>query len=219
MALSSRRLPSLLRVPASPVPRSQQYYEGATTSRARLNGRLFVSLPLPTATSFFVSASALPQARRHACRPGPLFSGYPSFRLLSRGRAWDLSGLQAIHPVSLLRSRTPVEPTCPRHNGHVDAAPATRTAKASAILHFGANPQLWHLLSYASRYHCCHAQGWLPAGWLAFAGRESNPLDRYGRFQLVFMTILLPCSPDATGSAVHRANARCTASGTRISQL
>src|SRR5207302_953510 len=31
-ALSARRLPSLLRVPASPVPRSPRYYEGATTS-------------------------------------------------------------------------------------------------------------------------------------------------------------------------------------------
>src|SRR5436305_5103984 len=71
MALFSRRLPSLLRVPASPVPRSQRYYEGATTSHARISGHLFVSLPLPTATSFFVSASALPQARRISCRPGP----------------------------------------------------------------------------------------------------------------------------------------------------
>jgi hypothetical protein len=28
-------------------------------------------------------------------------------------------------------------------------------------------------------------QGLLPAGWLAFTGRESNPLDRYERFQFV----------------------------------
>src|SRR5262249_26422204 len=27
-------------------------------------------------------------------------------------------------------------------------------------------------------------QGSLPAGWLAFTGRESNPLDRYKRFQI-----------------------------------
>jgi hypothetical protein len=32
-----------------------------------------------------------------------------------------------------------------------------------------------------------------------FTGRESNPLDRYGRCQLVFTIIPLPCSPDATG--------------------
>jgi hypothetical protein len=29
-------------------------------------------------------------------------------------------------------------------------------------------------------------QGSLPAGWLAFAGRELNPLDRDERFQLIF---------------------------------
>src|SRR6516164_1200732 len=27
-------------------------------------------------------------------------------------------------------------------------------------------------------------QGSLPAGWLAFTGRESNPQDRYKRFQI-----------------------------------
>ena len=29
-------------------------------------------------------------------------------------------------------------------------------------------------------------QGSLPAGWLAFTGRELNPLDRYKRFQITF---------------------------------
>ena len=29
-------------------------------------------------------------------------------------------------------------------------------------------------------------QGSLPAGWLAFTGRESNPLDRDERFQITF---------------------------------
>src|SRR6266700_3447814 len=28
-------------------------------------------------------------------------------------------------------------------------------------------------------------QGSLPAGWLAFTGRESNPQDRYKRFQFI----------------------------------
>jgi hypothetical protein len=28
-------------------------------------------------------------------------------------------------------------------------------------------------------------QSSLPAGWLAFTGRASNPLDRYKRFQIV----------------------------------
>ena len=66
---------------------------------------------------------------------------------------------------------------------------------------FGANPQLRHLLSYASRValpHTCKARFRL-AGWLALAGRESNPLDRYERFQFALTIILLSCSPDANG--------------------
>src|SRR5258708_9282338 len=43
------------------------------------------------------------------------------------GREWDLSGLQAVLPVPLLRSSTPVEPTCPRPAGHVDAAHQAQT--------------------------------------------------------------------------------------------
>ena len=63
---------------------------------------------------------------------------------------------------------------------------------------FGANTQLWHLLPYASRVslpHTCKACFRLAGS--AFAGRESNPLDRCERFQLVSI-ILLSCSPDAT---------------------
>jgi hypothetical protein len=47
-ALSSRRPPSLDRVPVSPVPRRHQHYEGATTSHPRIPGHLFGSLPGPT---------------------------------------------------------------------------------------------------------------------------------------------------------------------------
>jgi hypothetical protein len=71
------------------------------------------------------------------------------------------------------------------------------------MLDFGANPQLRHLLSYASRValpHTCKARFRL-AGW-AFAGWESNPLDRCERFQLVLTIILPSCSPDA--SAIKR---------------
>src|SRR5215467_12251689 len=48
VALSSRRPPFLDRVLVSAVPRRRQYYEGATTSHARIPGHLFVSLPGPT---------------------------------------------------------------------------------------------------------------------------------------------------------------------------
>ena len=115
----------------SPVPRGQRYYEGATTSHPRIDGRLLVSLPPPTRPSL-VRVSPQRSAGLEVSRgPGPC-SLAALLQFLSRGREWDLSGLQAIHPVPLLRSRTPVEPTCPRLIGHVDAAPAFRNAKASA---------------------------------------------------------------------------------------
>src|SRR5713226_636358 len=84
-------------------------------------------------------------------------------------------------------------------DGHVDAAPAEWTAKASAMADFGANPQLRHSLPYASSVslpHTCKACFRLAGS--AFAGRDSNPPDRYERFQFVLTTVLLPCSPDAT---------------------
>jgi hypothetical protein len=66
MALSARRLPSLVRVLASPVPRSQRYYEGATTSHPRIYGHLFVSLPQPTRSS---SVRVSPQRSREVGGP------------------------------------------------------------------------------------------------------------------------------------------------------
>jgi hypothetical protein len=154
----------------------------------------------------FVSRLGAPTSAEVACRPGPFFMPAALLRLLSRGRKWDLSGLQAIHPVSLLRSRTPVESTCPRHAGHVDAAPATRTAKASAILHFGANPQLQHLLPYASRGRC-RTRARLASGWQAAplpGGSRTLWITTKG-FSSFSRSSSFPDYPDATGSAVHRA--------------
>src|ERR1700757_805379 len=141
MGLYSRRLPSLVRVPASPVPRFRRYYEGATTSQPRINGRLFGSLPPPTVYPLgSCLALALPEDRRSLPGQGSWSAGAPIFSGFSlRGHDWVLSGLQAIHPVPLLRSRTPVEPTCPRQSGHVDAAPAIRTTRASTLTYFEAD--------------------------------------------------------------------------------
>ena len=152
MALSARRLPSLLRVPASPVPRSQRYYEGATTSHPRVHGCLFGSLPLPTGYLRIRVRISAPESSKVPLPGQDAWpSGRPNCRSLFTWTRWDLSGLQAILPVPLLRSRTPVEPTCPRHHGHLGTAPAGWTAKASTTSDFGANPQLQHPLSYASR--------------------------------------------------------------------
>ena len=59
MVLSSWRLPSLSRVPASPVPRCRRYYEGATTSCLCVPAPLFVSVAGPTRPPLFVFAVAL----------------------------------------------------------------------------------------------------------------------------------------------------------------
>ena len=211
MGLSARRLPSLLQGPGEPGSPAL----GSTMKALRLPIRVSAVAYLlrsrrPRDPSSFVLALSAPRRAEVPSGPGPLLMpATPISGLLARGREWDLSGLQAIHSVPLLRSRTPVEPTRPRHNGRIDAAPAIRTTKASAMADFGANPQLRHLLSYASRYRCRHVQSSLPADWLVFAGRESNPLDRYERFQLVLSIILPSCSPDATGL-------RCAPSGLRM---
>ena len=52
-------LPSLRRVPASPVPRFHRYYEGATTSRSRNPAPLWLRLRAPRAPPLFVLAEAL----------------------------------------------------------------------------------------------------------------------------------------------------------------
>src|SRR5215468_1966015 len=51
----------------------------------------------------------------------------------------------------------------------------------SGLTHAASAPAL---LRFAFRV-ATHAQGWLPAGWLAFTGRESNPLDHFERFQII----------------------------------
>src|SRR5215210_3241640 len=70
MGLSSWRLPFLPRVPASPVPRVQRYYEGATTSRARVPRPLWLRSWAPHASPCFVLAVALPRWRKTTIGPG-----------------------------------------------------------------------------------------------------------------------------------------------------
>ena len=86
----------------------------------------------------------------------------------------------------LPRSRTPAESTIPRlFVGLVDAAPASRTAKASACQLFRGYRAASAPAAYASRMVLPPPmQSSLPAGWLAFTGRASNPLDHNKRFQI-----------------------------------
>src|SRR5207245_3989609 len=152
MGLSTRRLPSLLRVPASPVPRSHRHYEGATTSHPRVHGHLIGSLPLPTGTSLGRVRRSAPgrtealfQARALG-QPVPKQAGSPYV---------DAYGISQVFRQSVPCLCSVPGPRSNRRvltvDGHASAAPAIRTTKASALADFGANPQLRHLLPYASR--------------------------------------------------------------------
>ena len=160
---------------------------------ARIPGHLFVSLPgstLPSSVRVSQLALALPEGRRVPSGPGSLFSRLPDCRLaLSRGRERDLPGFQAVHPVPLPRSRTPAESTIPRlFVGLVDAAPASRTAKASACQLFrGSITWLQHLLPTLQEW-CCHhpCKARFRLAGLPLPGGSSNPLDRFERFQITF---------------------------------
>ena len=55
------------------------------------------------------------------------------------------------------------------------------------FMNFGAHHAASAPAAYASRMVSPPSmQSSLPAGWLAFTGRELNPLDRYKRFQITF---------------------------------
>jgi hypothetical protein len=187
MVLSSRRLPFLLRVPASPVPRSQRYYEGATTSHLRINGHLLVRFHRPPDPPVFVFRCCVPGRSEGSSGPGPWFRRPPTFRL---ARAWTQMG-----PL-----RSSGDPSCASapfpDPGRIDVpSPFSVTSmlpplpiqrRLRRLLISGLTPAA--LAPAAIRFALrvtTRAQGSLPAGWLAFAGRASNPLDRYVRFQFV----------------------------------
>ena len=112
---------------APPFPRSGPGKSGSPTvvstmKALRLPARAFpvtylVRFRAPHDSPMFVLAfAALPCRRRTCARARAIVQpADPSAGLLSCGRERDLSGSQAIHPVPLPRSKTPAEPTVPRH--------------------------------------------------------------------------------------------------------
>ena len=170
------------------VPRLQRYYQGATTSCPRMSFGLLVS---PAG-----SAGACPirvRHRRSRRRAGPatgrgldFHAGNPPSSVLTRGQVQDLPGSLAIHPVTLRRSTTPDDPLRLACSGASGAAPTRLTMKASSLHRFRGCTPLHHLLStlHDGRYRTPCKTRFRLAG-CAFAGRESNPLDRDERFQLM----------------------------------
>jgi hypothetical protein len=169
MVLSSRRLPSLLRVLASPVPRSSRYYEGATTSHSRVGGRLFGSLPLPTGTSLFVLAAALLEGRRSLPGRGAWSAGAH----LPAWLTWTRIG-------SLRSSGDPSRASAPFHDpGRTDVpSPLTVTSMLPPLC--GRRRLRQWLISgltrsFGTRCHTLHACRCLARARLA-SGRPAGPL-------------------------------------------
>ena len=113
--------------------------------------------------------------------------------VVARGREQDLPGSQAIHSVTLRRSTTPDDPLRLTNSGASGAAPTRLTMKASSIPISRLPPPLHHLLStlHDGRCRAPRKTRFRLAG-CAFAGRESNPLDRYERFQFQFIAFSSP---------------------------
>jgi hypothetical protein len=192
MGLSSRRPPFLQWVPASPVPRLQRYYEGATTSRTRAPGALWFRSQAPSAPSDV-------RARRGA--PGVAEDHHRAWGLWSAGLPVSGISQMGTHGISQVSWQS-VPRLCPvprprpdRQDlascGPIDAAPGPNTPKAPAGHDIGATPGLQRPLPTLHERRCrrpCKARFRL-AG-CAFAGRGSNPLDCDERFQVT--SILLP---------------------------
>ena len=181
----------------------------------------------------FVSRSLRSRSRKvGGCLPGQghCSAGDPIAGLLSRGRERDLPGSQAVHPVPLPRSRTPAESTIPRlFVGLIDAAPASRTAKASACQLFrGSITRLQHLLPTLQEW-CCHhpckarfrlAGLPLPGGsrtlWIALKGFRSHFHSPFLDFSWRYRNELPPSHHRPFGRVVEEAY-RGPSKGTRAS--
>ncbi len=164
----SWRPPSLAWVPAVPVPHGQRYYEGTTTSGARIPDPLWFPFRVPHASPSFVLARGAPGAAENHCRAWELCSaGLPSVRRLACGYALDLSGFPAIHPTPLPCSQTPAGPTRPRHWRSRRCCPRSQHAEGSSRNMISRLTQGFDVccLRFTSGVTTAHAR--LASGWRA----------------------------------------------------
>ena len=158
---------------------------------ARIPSHLFVSLPgstLPSSVRVSQFSLALPEGRRVPSGPGSMVQPATRFPACSHV---DVSGTSQVPRRSVLCLCLGPRPRPNRRSlafdGLADAVPASSTAKTSAFQKFRGYSGASAPAAYASRMALPSSlQSSLPAGWLAFTGRELNPLDRYERFQITF---------------------------------
>ena len=198
-----RRLPSLGRVLLSAVPRRHRYYEGATTSR-----------PIsPTAYQFAagyhanlhlrVLAEALPHSRRGRAGQdlGSAGGPCPAFRRV------DGDGISQVPWRSFLCLCPAPGPRSDQRRLTITVAPMLPPCRGKRRLR---RSEQFRGLPPSFSTRCLRFKGSvarprqdsLSAGRLTFAARESNPLDRYERFQVTHMAFLLSRAyPGATSNS------------------
>ena len=189
-----RRLAFLQWVPKATVPRLHRSYQSATTPDPASLG-LIVS-PSGTVRACWGSFPllTLPASCRPDAGPG---SGLISLAFpLQPDPYTDRTGSPRFPggpSTALQRSRDPGRPVTPRHGGVSGAAPAIATTKAPSLTISRLNSAASLPPVYASRRTLPYAmQHAVPAGWLAFAGREFHPLDCDVGFQFRFTSFLPP---------------------------
>ena len=143
----------------------------------RASRPLISSLPRPTRFSLVRARRSAPGSLENAPRPGPLFSRRPYSPACSRV---DANGISQVFRRSIPCLCSVPGPRSNRRvltiGGHRDAAPAIRTAKASTLADFGANPRasapaaIRFTLRVAAR-----VQGLLPAGRLGLYQEGVEP--------------------------------------------
>jgi hypothetical protein len=180
--------------PIDQVPRLHRYYGDATPSCIAYRS-LMVSLPasaLPSLVSCF--ACALPSDRRRSFQARGISMPASPIPAFLRGQHRTSQVPWPSIPCLCHAPRPRPSPDILAHSVCLNAAPAPNATKAPAVTssrgqtHTALTPAV-----YASRTELpLPRQDLLPAGGLAFTGRESNPLDRYERFPLLYIAFPFP---------------------------
>ena len=203
----ARRLPSLLRVPVSPVPRIPRYYEGATTSHPRI----------VVAYWFASTAHAIPRFRARLSAPASpkgglqarIFCLYrPSFLRSSRV---DASGISQVFRRSIPCLCCVPGPRSNRRALAMTVASMLPSPSGQRRLRQWLISGLTH--SFGTCCHTLHAsrrrsRARLASDWSANLCREGvEPSGPLRKVSARLTTILLSCSPDATGFRLRSSRA------------
>ena len=138
-------------------------------------------------------AACAPGRSEGPSRPGSLFNRRPELPVYSHV---DVNGTSQVSRRSILCLCPALRP---RPNRRSLAYPTVSSMlpprfprrRLQRLMNFGALSRGFGTccLRFKNGVATTHAK-LLPAGWLAFAGRELNPLDRYKRFQIILPPFL-----------------------------